>query len=127
MESFGKVVKIHSADNVAVALHDLLPGEQIDTGSMQITVKESISAGHKIAWEDIPAGENVIKYSYPIGHTTETISQGTWVHTHNVKTNLDGLQEYNYSPKLLSESENEKPRDVESITFQGYIRNDGQV
>ncbi len=127
MESFGKVVKIHSADNVAVALHELSPGEQIDTGSMVITVKEAIPAGHKIAWEDIQAGENVIKYSYPIGHATEAISQGVWVHTHNVKTNLDGLQEYTYSPKKSPGQEIVKSTDADSITFQGYVRNNGQV
>jgi altronate hydrolase len=142
MQSYGKVVKIHTQDNIAVALHDLLPGEQIDTGSgVALSVKEQIPAGHKIAWKDIRSGEDVIKYSYPIGHAVEDIPQGTWVHTHNVKTNLSGLQEYKYTPDPAI-APNPSPNadstlDSENNTgcatpkrmpyFHGYERNDGQV
>jgi hypothetical protein len=142
MQSYGKVVKIHTQDNIAVALHDLLPGEQIDTGSgVALSVKEQIPAGHKIAWKDIRSGEDVIKYSYPIGHAVEDIPQGTWVHTHNVKTNLSGLQEYKYTPDPAI-APNPSPNadstlDSENNTgcatpkrmpyFHGYERNDARL
>ena len=53
MEIFGKVVKINEKDNVAVALHDINTGEQIDTGNGIITAREPVPSGHKIAWKDI--------------------------------------------------------------------------
>ncbi|MGI6538992.1 MAG: UxaA family hydrolase [Caldicoprobacterales bacterium] len=124
MEIFGKVVKINEKDNVAVALHDINTGEQIDTGNGIITAREPVPSGHKIAWKDISSGENVIKYGYPIGHATRTILQGEWIHTHNVKTNLEGLEEYVYSPADIPKPVVESS---ESVTFQGYVHENGQV
>ena len=53
-------------------------------------VRVDLSDGHKYAIRDIAAGENVIKYGYPIGHATEDIRCGAHVHTHNLATNLSG-------------------------------------
>jgi Altronate dehydratase len=77
--------------------------------------------GHKQALCDINNGENIIKYGYPIGHATEDIKKGETVHTHNMKTNLSGLSEYTYNPKL-----NNLPKG-NGGTFMGYRRTDGQV
>ena len=38
----------------------------------------------------IKNGENVIKYGFPIGHATADAVPGTWMHTHNIHTNLSG-------------------------------------
>ena len=48
----------------------------------------------------IKAGENVIKYGFPIGHATADAVPGTWMHTHNIKTNLSGEIEYSYHPDV---------------------------
>lgn len=77
--------------------------------------------GHKQALCDIKTGGNVIKYGYPIGHAIVDIKKGDIVHTHNLKTNLSGLQEYEYNPKLT-----ELPKGLGG-TFMGYRRSDGQV
>ena len=66
----------------------------------------------------------MIKYGYPIGHATRTILQGEWIHTHNVKTNLEGLEEYVYSPADIPKPVVESS---ESVTFQGYVHENGQV
>lgn len=78
--------------------------------------------GHKYALRSIAAGENVIKYGMPIGHATAEIPAGAHVHTHNLATNLAGHLEYSYTPEL----EWNRPAD-EGMTFEGYIRPDGQV
>ena len=97
-----KQIKIHDRDNVAVML-------------------EGDKAGHKIALTDIKAGENVIKYGYPIGHATEDIPAGAHVHTHNIKTNLSGVLEYTYEPVKYDLPKPEKR------TFMGYRRKNGAV
>ena len=54
--------------------------------------------GHKVALRDIAKDENVIKYGFPIGHATQDIAEGEWVHSHNLATNLSDDLEYTYQP-----------------------------
>lgn len=112
-----KTIRIAKSDNVAVALEPLTAGE-VQQG---VTLVQDIPAGHKFALRDIATGENVIKYASPIGHATQPIAKGEWVHTHNVKTNLSGLLEYAYHPHPCA-----VPVDREA-TFEGYVRPDGRV
>ena len=83
---------ISHEDNVATALEALEPGEirLLGEGSAaRITVTESVPKGHKLALRNIREGESVIKYGIPIGHATQDIAQGTWVHLHVMKSNYD--------------------------------------
>ena len=116
-----KVIKIHPNDVVAVAVDTILAQECFDIDGVTYTAKAEIPAGHKVAIEQIKAGENVIKYGFPIGHAREDISIGEHVHSHNVKSNLGDLLEYTYEPDI---QEIEK---VPSRTFKGYRRQDGKV
>ncbi|MCX7708445.1 MAG: altronate dehydratase family protein [Clostridia bacterium] len=122
MNGKSKILKIHDKDNVAVALADIRKGENIEFEDAVITAFEDIDKGHKVAFKDIPSGEDVVKYGFPIGHATRSISAGEYVHTHNIKTNLEGILDYSYNPGL-SNFEGEKP----SRTFKGYVRADGKV
>ncbi len=112
-----KYIKINPNDNVVVAIDDIKAGEVI----CGVTAAEDIARGHKMAIAEIPEGENIIKYGYPIGHATETIAPGRWAHSHNVKTNLSSTLEYTYNPKLnpIPVTRNE--------TFMGYVRKNGEV
>ena len=83
-------IKIHSDDNVAVALHPVAKGTVFEG----IAAREDIPQGHKMALSDLPADSQVIKYGFPIGHTTAPILPGQWVHTHNMATNLSGEMAY---------------------------------
>lgn len=111
-------IKISEEDNVAVAV------EKAEKGSVVfgITAVDDIPFGHKIALEDIKKGENVIKYGNPIGHAETDIKKGEWVHSHNLKTNLDGEVDYAYSPAEFCN----KKADEEGF-FDGYVRSDGRV
>ena len=112
-----KTIRITASDNVAVALEALKAGET----HQGVTLAEDIPAGHKFALVDIPEGGNIVKYAFPIGHATQPIPAGHWVHTHNVKTNLSGLLEYTYHPHPCAVA---KDREA---TFEGYVREDGRV
>lgn len=102
-----KYIQINPADTVAVALQDL-PG---------------IPAGHKFALCDIAQGEDVIKYGNPIGHATRDIRKGELVNHHNIATNLSGTLNYGEVKRDALE-----PRHAsDGLTFNGYLRPDGQV
>jgi len=116
------ILKIHEKDNVAVALDTIYEGETVTTNSISIRALEKIEKGHKIAMGDIKQGENIIKYGFPIGHATTDIKAGQWVHTHNVKTNLGEIWNYEYKPHLS----NLRIRETD-LTFKGFIRHDGRV
>ncbi len=110
-------IRINENDNVAVALSPLGAGSAV----LGTVLTESVPMGHKIALTDIKAGDDVIKYGLAIGHATENIPRGAWVHTHNMATNLAGELEYTYTPKSVELS----PK--EPATFLGYRREDGSV
>ena len=93
-------IRINKNDNVIVALTNLEKGMELEIDDLKIELQENIDKGHKIALEDIGKNENVIKYGLSIGHATEPIKKGEWIHTHNVRTNLSDLNEYEYRPKL---------------------------
>lgn len=114
-------IKIHPSDNVIAALRDLKQGESI-TDETTFTLLEDIPTGHKVAIRDIPQGENILKYGFPIGHATTDIKQGQWVHTHNVATNLKDNLEYIYNKKSVTIPYRSGPK-----TFTGYRRKDGNI
>ena len=91
-----RYIKINPEDNVAVALQDLGAGEVVEG----IVLKEAVPRGHKIVLKDLAAGDNVIKYGYPIGHVTRDAAAGTMVDHSCIKTNLEGLLEYRYEPEI---------------------------
>lgn len=116
------IIKINENDNVVVALKDLQMDEVIEVENKSITIKEDVKRGHKIAIKDIKDNENIIKYGFPIGHAISDIEKGKWIHTHNVKTNLDGINEYSFNQNL-----NRNIFDKKNLTFNGYKRRNGSV
>lgn len=121
-----KIIKINGNDNVIIALETLYPGDKINSellkDNQQITVLQEIPSGHKIAIKPILQGENIIKYGFPIGHASQAIQVGEHVHTHNVKTNLGELDEYEYEPVASHISSSLPDRDVNL-----YRRKNGDV
>ena len=110
-------IKIHPSDNVAVALKALPAGTVFDG----VTALQDIPQGHKMALSALEPGEQVVKYGFSIGHATASVKPGEWVHTHNMKTNLSGEEEYTYHPKI------QFPEPKTPQMFQGYRRKDGSV
>lgn len=117
MSNSDRFIKINENDNVVVAISPVKAGEELDG----IKVLQDVDKGHKIAICDIKKDDNIVKYGFPIGHATSDIKTGEHVHVHNVKTNLKGVLEYQYTPALSDLK-------VDSnATFMGYNRPDGQV
>lgn len=117
-----KFIKINDLDNVIVAIRDLYKGEVIEIDNLNIVVKDEIKKGHKMALENFKIGDNVIKYGNPIGHAIKHIEIGQLVHTHNIKTNLDGIKEYSFNKEETSLTMGNK-----NLFFKGYKRKNGEV
>ena len=115
-------VRIHPTDNVVVAVRPLAPGDVVEVAGERLILQEEIPAGHKIALRTLEPGEPVVKYGFEIGRVTERVERARWIHSHNLKTALDGVLEYEYQPT-------ERPSTHTSPvpTFQGYRRADGRV
>ena len=111
-------IVINPSDNVAVALRDLPKGTVVEG----MTVSVDVPRGHKVLLKDLKAGENVIKYGFPIGHVTKDAPAGPVVDHTCIKTNLEGLLEYSYAPVPAPELPAVQPR-----TFRGFRRADGHV
>ncbi|MBK1813013.1 altronate dehydratase [Clostridium sp. YIM B02505] len=116
------VLKINENDNVVVALMDLDKDQKIEVDGIVITLKEDVKRGHKIAIKEIGANEDVVKYGFPIGHAITPVLEGQWIHTHNTKTNLDGIKDYSFNQKLLDNIYKNQ-----ALTFKGYKRANGSV
>ena len=95
----GKLFLIQPKDNAAVALSDIAAGETAALGTTSYTAQSAIPAGHKMAIRPIRAGEDVIKYGFPIGTARRDIAVGEHLHTDTVKSKLGSLLEYRYEPE----------------------------
>jgi len=82
-------MRINPDDNTATVLNDIDSGETISLVSKsgpvgEMTAKQAVPFGHKLAVVDIKKGDKVLKYGEIIGLATQQISNGEHVHTHNV-------------------------------------------
>lgn len=86
-----RAFQIQPQDNVATMISDAR-AELVELSGAtrgEIVASEAISHGHKIAVRDIKANEAVIKFGVRIGHATQPIPCGAWVHLHNLASDLD--------------------------------------
>ncbi|WP_018086705.1 UxaA family hydrolase [Desulfurispora thermophila] len=123
--SNSQLLQIHGSDNVAIALVDLPCGTELIHCGNTIKTLDPIPRGHKVAINNIPRGEQVIKYGYAIGTASRDIHTGQHVHSHNLTTGLAGPQTYQYSPQQAS-SPFPLPAKLPDKFF-GYLRKDGRA
>jgi altronate hydrolase len=113
---------INSKDNVAVALRDLKKGEIVSVAGRVLKLRTDIPKRYKFALKDFGAGDQVIKYGYSIGTAVRKIAAGALVHVEEVRTNLKGLIDYEYTPRPVAPKAHS-----DQATFMGYARENGAV
>ena len=113
-------IKINTADNVAVAINDVESGSVFEVDGQSVVTQSAIPSAHKVALTNLCKGDNVIKYGYPIGHLLADVPQGGLVDHTVLKTNLEGLLEYSYTPELTETA----PAQTKAF-FKGYRRSNG--
>jgi len=120
-----RAVKIHPADDVAVAVQALNAGDELMVEGERVVLAGDVAAGHKVALRPLARGQTVIKYGFPIGAATAAIAPGAWIHSHNLKTCLEGVLEYSYEPAGAVGAQHPAP--LRASTFMGYRRPNGRV
>ena len=116
-------VRIDDRDTVAVALRPIAAGTRVDVDGASIVARQDLPAGHKLALVRMEVGQPALKYGVPIGVATAPIDVGDWIHSHNLRTALSGMVDYEYRPIAPSRAAVTGAVPV----FQGYRRADGRV
>jgi altronate hydrolase len=116
------LLRLDPRDDVAAALRPLEAGEVVEVDGLSIEVREAIPHGHKVALRDLDAGAEVRKYGWPIGAATTPVRAGEHVHSHNLRTLLEGVEGYSWQPRRAEPLAAGPER-----TFLGYRRADGRV
>src|SRR5215204_1080540 len=115
-------LKVHSEDNVLVALEDLPSGTLISFNGHRFSLRQNIAAKHKFFEYDMVEGDDVIMYGTLVGRVQSHISSGDLMTTGNTK---HAAIQYSYRDKKYYWN----PPDVSHLagkTFQGYKRSDGR-
>ncbi len=85
--------QVHATDNVATLLGDVTEGTivaVVGSGTtIELTAREKIAMGHKIALVAIAEGKPITKFGVVIGIAIRRIGPGEWVHLHNCRSQLD--------------------------------------
>ncbi|MGR3291060.1 MAG: UxaA family hydrolase [Paracoccaceae bacterium] len=114
-----QVIRLHSSDNIVVALKDLSAGAVLP--DFVSPLRDPVKRGHKIAAQAIAAGQSVMRYGQIIGDASQAIDAGAHVHTHNLQMGPHH-QDYAFSSNV------HPPEMVaEPARFMGYHRADGRV
>lgn len=115
------IVQVHALDNVAIVATNggLQAGARLPSG---LVLREAIAQGHKVAITAIPAGAPVHRYGVAIGHATEDIPAGSWVHEQRLRVPdapaLQGLPVSTLTAALPP---------LPGYVFRGYRNPDGSV
>ena len=83
-EKFSKILKIHSNDNIVVALRDLMKGDIIKLEDDEFKLFSNVAAKHKFSIEDLNIGDSVYMYGVVVGKVKKTISKGEHISTNNI-------------------------------------------
>jgi altronate hydrolase len=119
-----KVLKIHPADNVLVALTDLGTGEELVFQDKMYVLKEAIPAKHKFFMEDMPLGEAIKMYGITVGKIVqEHVLSGQRMSVDNTR---HAAEPYTYRGFQQTWSAPDVSK-FANRTFNGYHRNDGRV
>jgi len=113
------VIRIHPADDVVIARHQLVGGTVL--ASEGVTVIGLVPPGHKIAVRAIAQGAPVRRYNQIIGTAKQAIAAGQHVHTHNLEFS-SFARDYAASTGTHATAFVDTP-----ATFMGIVRPDGRI
>lgn len=117
-----RIIRVHSQDNVAIVVN----GGGLPAGAAadyDVTLKEHVPQGHKVALHDIPEGHSILRYGVSIGRAISAIARGNWV-----KESLVEMPEARSLENLpmATQADAHMPP-LEGYTFEGFRNADGTV
>jgi altronate hydrolase len=116
------VIRLHQDDNVAIARVPIASGTLIRVDGQNLTSRDNVPAGHKIALKAIRKGEQAIRYGQRIGPASRAIEPGQHIHTHNL-----GYEEIEFAYDYPVRDTPIPSPPAGGPTFLGYVREDGRV
>ena len=117
------VLRLAPTDNVLIALRDLRKGERISFDGQEYVLESDVPAKHKFATGPLNTGSSIIMYGVLVGKARELIQRGEILTTRNT-----GHEAAPYRPASHQyDWESPNVDRWRSLTFQGYLRGDGQV
>jgi altronate hydrolase len=118
-----RVLKLHAADNVVVALDDLAENTRVSLSGQDVVLTSAVPAKHKFALQTIPVGGLVTMYGVTVGKAIHEIVAGEVLTTRNVRHDAASFHErttgFSWTPPDVSK--------WKTRTFAGFRRADGQV
>ncbi|MDQ3681469.1 MAG: altronate dehydratase family protein [Bacteroidota bacterium] len=118
-----KAIKVHSYDNVIVALQDIAIGEWVPCNGHTYQAADNIPAKHKFFAVDMNAGDEVIMYGVLVGKAQKFIPSGGLMTTENIKHAADP---YKYRGSYFQWQAPDVSK-YKNLVFNGYHRSDGRV
>ena len=103
-------LRVHTLDNVRVALTDLPAGTVIeDQEGVNVTLPGPVRHKHKFVLSDMAVGEMVIMYGVRVGKVTQAIAAGEAITTENLVHYGRFIREY--APRRLATPRSNRVRD----------------
>ncbi|MEO8720509.1 MAG: altronate dehydratase family protein [Ginsengibacter sp.] len=118
-----KVMMIHPADNVLVALADLDANEKIYYNGDVYTIINRVPAKHKFVIKAMKPGDEIFMYGVLVGKAESEIPKGGRVTTANVK---HASSEFEVDERKTDWNQPDVSKFV-NRTFNGFYRADGKV
>jgi len=118
-----KLIKVNPADNVIVALTDLVQGDRVEFEGNTVILATDVKAKHKIAEHDFNIGDSIFMYGVLVGKATQFIQKGAVLTTVNVKHQSEKVSHKTMTLPWTAPNISK----WEDKTFMGYHREDGQV
>ncbi|MBD0823787.1 UxaA family hydrolase [Aestuariibaculum marinum] len=120
-----EILKIHSKDNVLVALTDLVKGAELSFENQTYILVDDIPAKHKFATKNFNVGAPIHMYGVLVGRAKKEIAKGGLITTENLEHDTE-----HYSANQVVEKIQWQAPDISKFkgkTFLGYHRTNGTV
>jgi altronate hydrolase len=117
------ILRIHPADNVIVALKNLISKTEVELDGDIFILLDEIPAKHKFYAEDLEEGSSVKMYGVLVGKVIKAVKRGQLMSTQNLKHAADP---YGYRNSTYSWTVPDVTK-WKNRTFNGYHRTDGSV
>jgi altronate hydrolase len=118
-----RVLKVHPADNVLVALQELRKGETVQWQGRSHVTADAVGAKHKFFESEMQPGASVIMYGVLVGTVRKPVPRGGLMTTDNV---THAASPFVYRPGNTAWTPPDTSR-FAGRTFNGYHRSDGRV
>lgn len=120
-----KILRIHSSDNIIVALTNLSIGDIVELDGVSFALVSDVKAKHKFALRNFTVDEKILMYGVVVGNAKNEIAMGELITTKNIVHETEA-----YTVPKKSAVKNWTSPKLSAFSkkhFLGYHRDDGRV